>query len=30
MMRDEMADQAQMAGLIAASTELDGSPEKVR
>jgi len=30
MMRGEMADQAEMAGLIAASTELNGSPEKVR
>ena len=29
MMRGEMADQARMAGLIAVSTELDGSPEKV-
>ena len=29
-MRGEMADQAQMAGLIAVSTELDGSPEKAR
>ena len=29
-MRDEMADQAQMAGLTAASTERDGSPDKVR
>jgi hypothetical protein len=29
MMRGEMADQAQMAVLIAVCTELDGSPEKV-
>jgi len=30
MMQGEMADQAQMARLIAVSTELSGSPEKVR
>ena len=29
-MQGEMADQAPMAGLIAVSTELSGSPEKVR
>jgi hypothetical protein len=30
MMRGELADQARMAGLIAVSTELDGSLEKAR
>jgi hypothetical protein len=30
MMRGEMADQAQMAVLIAVCIELNGSPEKVR